>query len=156
MLCWVLPLFAFAVFTAQAPKYAGPLPPKADIPYLKHANNLVETETVEFKEEKSNNDILYTAPGETSTAKTPLALPVFLIKTEKLNPERLLMYRLEPKNGRREITLSEKKNAKVIHVLVTHLTPEGLVRLDVADDLDSGQYVLSMEGTDRGFCFEID
>ena len=33
-------------------KYAGPRPPKADLPYLKHAGNLIPTEATEAKEEK--------------------------------------------------------------------------------------------------------
>jgi hypothetical protein len=151
---WILPLFVLAL-AAQGPKYTGPLPSKADRPYIKHVNNLVETEAVEFKEAKTASDIIYTTPGESSPAKTPLALPVFLIKAEKLSPERLQMYRLEAKQGHREMTLSGRK-ATVIHVTVTRSTADGLFRLDVADDLESGQYVLSLEGTNRGFCFEID
>ncbi len=65
---WILPLLALAAAAAQAPSYTGPVPPKADVPYLKHAGNIVETEAVEFKEEKSKDDVLYSAPGEVSTA----------------------------------------------------------------------------------------
>lgn len=112
--------------------------------------------TEAVKEEKRNDYVLYTAPGESSPAKTPLALPIFLLKAEKLNPESLPMYRLEPKEGRREITLAGKKNAGAIHVLVTRLTTNGLFRLEVTDGLDSGQYFLSLNGTNRGFCFTIE
>jgi hypothetical protein len=153
---WILPLLAIAAVIAQAPKYTGPVPPKPDLPYLKHANNLVETEVVVLKEEKSKDDTLYTAPGEASPAKTPLALPVFVLQAAKVNPERLQMYRLESKEGHREITQSGKKKAAVIHVLVSRLTADGLFRLEVADDLESGQYVLSLDGTDRAFCFAIE
>jgi hypothetical protein len=153
---WILPFLALSIAGAQAPKYTGPIPPKADLPYLKHANNLLETESVEFKEDKGKDDVVYTASGENSTAKTPLALPILLIKSEKLNPARLQMYRLESKEGHREITLSGKKKADVIHVLVTRLTADGLFRLEVADGLESGEYVLSWEGTNQGFCFQIE
>ena len=156
MIRWILPLVTLAASAAQTPKYTGPVPPQSDFPYLKHADNLVETEAVEFKEEKTKDDVLYSAPGESSPAKTPLALPVFLIKADKLNPERLQMYRLDSKDGHREITLSGEKKAGVIHVLVRRLTADGLYRLDVTDDLDSGQYVLSLSGTDQGFCFTIE
>jgi hypothetical protein len=151
-----LPLVALAAGAAQTPKYTGPVPPKADLPYLKHAGNLVELEAVEFKEEKTKDDVRYTAPGESSSAKTPLALPVFLIKFEKLNPVSLSIYRLESKDGHREITLSGEKRAAVIHVVVTRLTADGLYRMDVSDDLESGQFVLSLSGTNRGFCFAIE
>jgi hypothetical protein len=153
---WILPLLALAAAAAQAPSYTGPVPPKTDVPYLKHAGNIVETEAVEFKEEKSKDDVLYTAPGEASPAKTPLALPMLLIKADKVNPQRLQMYRLEAKDGHREITASGKKKADVIHVLVTRLTSDGVFRMEVADGLESGQYVLSLEGTNQGFCFTIE
>jgi hypothetical protein len=152
----MLPLIALSIAAAQAPKYNGPVPPKADLPYLKHAANLSPTESIEFKEDKGKDDIVYTAAGEKSSAKTPLALPIFLIKAEKLNPERLLMYRLESKEGHRQITASGKKRADVIHVIVTRLTADGLFRLEVSDGLESGEYVLSLEGTNQGFCFQID
>ena len=152
----VLPFLAFAIAAAQAPKYTGPVPPKPDLPYLKHASNLLATEPVEFKEDKGKDDVLYTTPGERSPAKTPLALPVFLLKSEKLNPGRLQVYRLESKEGRRQITLSGKKNADVIHLLVTRVTADGLFRLEVNDGLESGEYVLSLDGTNQGFCFQID
>ncbi len=82
---------------------------------------------------------------------------MLLIKADKVNPQRLQMYRLEVKDGHREITASGKKRADVIHVLeVTRLTSDGVFRMEVADDLDSGQYVLSLEGTNQGFCFTIE
>ena len=37
--------------TLLAQKYNGPTPAKADVPYLIHADSLVETETVDAKEE---------------------------------------------------------------------------------------------------------
>ncbi len=156
MIRWILPLLALAAASAHAQKYSGPVPAKSDVPYLKHVNNLVETEAVEFKEVHSKDDVLYTAAGESSPAKTPLALPVLLIKADKLNPAGLQMYRLEQKEGHREISLSGKKKAELIHVLVTRLTADGLFRIEVADGLENGQYVLSLDGTNRGFCFEID
>lgn len=150
---WILPLFVLGV-AAQTPKYAGPMPVKADVPYLKHAENLVETEAVEIKEEKQTADALYTIAGESSPSKTPLPLPIFLFKAEKLDPLKLQMYRLTPAEGHRQITASGKKSADPIHVSVTRVTP-GLFRLEVSDALDSGEYMLSVEGTNRAFCFAI-
>jgi hypothetical protein len=152
----ILYLLALSVAAAQTPQYTGPVPPKADIPYIRHADHLVETEAMQFKEAPSKDDVVYTAPGESSPSKTPLALPVFLLKAGAFDPQRLQMYRLESKQGNRQITLSGKKRADIIHVLVTRLTPDGLFRLEVADGLESGEYVLSLEGSNQGFCFQVE
>ncbi|MCC7157461.1 MAG: hypothetical protein IT161_22975, partial [Bryobacterales bacterium] len=69
-----------------AQKYQGPAPPKPDIPYLLHASNLVETEVGEAQESKMKDDLLYTVRGATSTARTPLAEPIFIVDAQKLFP----------------------------------------------------------------------
>ena len=75
--------FSLVLFIAgialSAEKYTGPRPPKPDVPYLLHANNLVETETAEAKEESRKDDIIYVISGTTSPVKTPLAGPIFLL-----------------------------------------------------------------------------
>lgn len=155
MILRVLPLFALALAAAQAPKYNGPVPPQPDLPYLKHASNLVATEPVEIKEEKDKTDSLFTIAGEASSAKTPLGLPVLLLKAEKLDPLKLVMFRLTVKDGRREITASGKKTADPIRVVVTRVS-DGLFRLEVYDSLENGEYMLAADGSNQAFCFEID
>jgi hypothetical protein len=152
---WILPLMTFAAAIAQAPKYSGPVPPSADLPYLKHASNLLPAEAVEVKEEKRNGDTVYVIAGESSPSKTPLGLPVLLVKSEKLDPLKLQMYRLQATDGHREISASGKKNADPIHVIVTRVAA-GVFRLEVGDSLENGEYMLSMEGTNQAFCFAID
>ena len=49
-----------------ADKYDGPRPPKPDLVYLVHADNLVPTEAAEAKEESG----VYTMPGATSPARS--------------------------------------------------------------------------------------
>ena len=78
MLSRILPLLLAAVFAASAQKYDGPRPPKADLPYLKHASDLLPTEPGQAREQKQKNDILYTVEGAASSAKTPLASPIFI------------------------------------------------------------------------------
>ena len=86
----ILPLVLAVALTAAAQqKYSGPRPSKPDLPYLKHAENLVPTEPGTATEEKKKDDILYVIAGAASTAKTPLASPIFLIEVDKLNPDRL-------------------------------------------------------------------
>jgi hypothetical protein len=151
----VLPLLLAALFAAHAQKYTGPPPAKADLPYIQHATNLIPTEPVDAKEQKSGTDTLWTIDGANSPAKTPLALPIFVIKADKLNPASLQMYRLESKEGHRELTASSKKSAEPIHVQVTRLSGDNLYQLDVYNSLDAGEYALLAEGSLRMFCFQV-
>jgi len=148
-------LLVAAISTASAQKYTGPPPPKPDLPYIQHATNLIATEPVEAKEQKSKDDTLYTIEGENSPSKTPLALPIFIIRADKLNPAGLQMYRLESKDGHRELTASAKKNAEPIHVQITRLSGENLYKLDVYNSLDAGEYALVTEGSKQMFCFQV-
>jgi hypothetical protein len=148
-------LVAFAaVLTATAQKYAGPRPPKADLPYLKHAENLIPTEAVEAKEEKKKDDTLYVIDGANSSVKTPLASPVFLMQAAKLAPERLQLFKLDSKNGRREILFAPKHPPKAIRVEVTRLGSD-LYRIEVNESLEPGEYSLSPEGSSQVFCFQV-
>lgn len=151
----ILPLLLAALAAANAQKYTGPAPPKSDLPYIQHATNLVATEPVEAKEQKAATDTVWTIDGANSPSKTPLALPIFVIKADKLNPSGLQMYRLESKDGHREVTASAKKNADPIHVQVTRLGGENLYQLDVYNSLDAGEYVLMLEGSRQMFCFQV-
>src|ERR1035441_11125523 len=76
----VLWLGLAAVFAATAQKYDGPRPPKPDVPYLKHGGDLIPTEAVMAKQEKKKDDTTYAIEGANSTAKTPLASPIFLMQ----------------------------------------------------------------------------
>jgi hypothetical protein len=138
--------------------YNGPRPPKADIPYLLHANNLVETESVEAKEEqtKKKDESTYAIAGDSSPVKTPMAEPIFLIETDKLNPERLELYRLDVKNGRREITISQKKRKgpRQFRVLVTRVA-DHLYKVEASESLENGEYSLSPSDSNHAFCFQV-
>jgi hypothetical protein len=149
----LLPLVAMAA--AHAQKYTGPPPPKPDLPYIQHATNLIPTEPVDAKEDKKLGDVIYTIDGANSSAKTPLAFPIFIIKADKLNPDNLQMYRLESKEGHRELTASAKKNAEPIHVQVTRIGGDNIYKLDVYNSLDAGEYALTVEGSNRMYCFQV-
>src|SRR5689334_17341943 len=151
----ILPLVVAAAFAASAQKYNGPVPPKPDLPYLKHADSLVPTEVVEAKEEKKKDEITYVIAGANSTAKTPLATPIFIFQSDKLVADRLGIYKLESKNGHREVTASPKKPLKAIRVVVSHLSGN-LYKIEVDESLEPGEYVLSPEGTNLiSFCFQV-
>ena len=146
---------AFA-FAAAAQKYAGPRPSKPDIPCLKHADNLIPTEIAEAKEEKGKkDDITYVIAGASSSARTPLASPIFLMVSEKVSAEKLQLFKLDVKNGHRELTVSPKRPGKAIRVEVTRLTPDGLYRIEVNESLEPGEYSLSPSDSNQAFCFQV-
>ena len=130
-------LLFLSCLPAAAQNYSGPRPPKPDLPYLKHAENLVPTEATEAKEEKGKkDDIIYVVAGPESAAKTPLASPIFLLQAAKLAPDRLQLFKLESKNGRREIVFAPKKQPKPIRMEVTKISSDRLYRIEVSDSLD--------------------
>ena len=147
-----------AVPAAFAQKYAGPRPPKPDLPYLLHADNLVPTEASEAKEQTRKDDITYVISGPASSARTPLASPIFLIQAEKLQPERLQLYKLEVKEGQREITFSKKKKrdaSRPLRLTVDKLTSDNLYRIEADETLEEGEYSLTPEGSNQVFCFQV-
>ena len=139
-----------AGLAAWSADYTGPKPPKPDTLYLVHADNLIPTEAAEAKQEKDT----YSVQGATSSAKTPLAEPIFLLQSDKLSPETLELYRFEVKGGKRELTINKRRGARALHLSVTKLD-RGLYRVEAAEPLENGEYGLSPNGSNRVFCFQI-
>jgi hypothetical protein len=140
-------------------KYKGPRPTEPDMPYLLHASTLVPTEKGEAKEESRKDDaIAYLVPGAESPVKTPLASPIFLMQMEKITPEQLQVYRVEPgKGGQREVVFSKRRqqnNPRSFRLSIARL--EGnLYRLEVVESLPNGEYCLTPEGSNQVFCFQV-
>ena len=136
--------------------YDGPRPPKPDIPYLLHASKLVQTEVVEAKQEDDKDETTFAIAGASSSAKTPLAEPIFLLLSDKMSPERLELYRLDVKNGRREVTINQKKRRgpQPLRMSITRVA-DRLYRLEAAETLENGQYSLSPNDSNQAFCFEV-
>ena len=156
-------LLALMALLAQAPLYGQPSlssvppePPKADVPYLIHANKLVETEQAQAVEQSSKKEQTYHVPGATSGVRTPMAGPEFLLKVENLDPDRLQLYRFESRNGRREILIRKKKKivAKAYYTSTTRVSP-GILRIRVDQFLENGEYCLTPSGSDAVFCFTV-
>jgi hypothetical protein len=150
----ILLLSSAAMLAAFGQKYDGPRPPKPDLPYIKHADHLVATEAVTSKAEKKNIETVYTMEGASSSARTPLPLPVFLVLADKLMPERFGLYRLEVKDGHREVSFTANKEPQAIRIEVKRLDGK-LYWIEVGDSLDPGEYALSPEGTNQAFCFQV-
>src|SRR5947209_2722657 len=139
-------LLSFELLAQQ--KYTGPKPDKPDVPFLMHADSLVATEVGEAQEQQGKKDeVTYMIPGANSSAKTPLASPVFLIHAEKIDPQHLQLFRLESKNGHREITFRKKgrNNSPALQLTVSHLDGN-LYQVEAVDSLPNGEYSLTPEG----------
>ena len=155
ILLLILPLVA--VLAAQPKKYDGPRPPKPDVPYLVLADKLVSTEVIEAKEETRKDETNYSIPGASSTARTPLAEPIFILQTAKLSPDELQCYRLEVRNGNRQVGFNKKKrrdSSRPLRFLVTKLD-DNLYKLEANQELENGEYSLSPNGSNQVFCFQI-
>ena len=157
MVTRILPLILAFAAMGFAQKYDGPRPEKSDLPYLKHGDNLVATEPSDAKEEKRKEDTLYVMERPNCGARTPLPSPILLFQADKIQPEKLALYKLEVKNGRREILFSPKKkqSAMPIRIEVNRLSSDNLYKIEVEDSLSNGEYALSPEGSNQVFCFEV-
>lgn len=157
VLALLVTALGFALSSTGAEKYTGPKPPKADIPYLMHADTLIETEAVEAREETRKDATIAVVPGAAARAKTPLAEPIFIIRTEKLSAEKLSAFKMDVKNGNREVVISQKKQrnaAKPIYLNATRLA-DNLWKVEVDQSLENGQYTLSPNGSNQTFSFEV-
>jgi hypothetical protein len=146
-------LLTIPLVVLAAEKYDGPRPPKPDVAYLVHADNLIPTEALEAKDDGG----LYTVPGASSTARTPLAEPIFLIQSDKILPERLELYRWEVKGGRRELATGKGKrrgSAHPLHLSVNKVDGR-LYRVEASEPLENGEYSLSPNDSNQVFCFEV-
>ena len=139
-----------------AQKYSGPRPAKPDLPYLVHADTLVETAMSEAKEEKRKDDMAYIVAGASSSAKTPLAAPAFIFQADQIPAEKIQLYRFDVKNGHREVFFSHKGkgSARARRLNVTPLGG-GLFKIDVDESLENGEYGLTPEGSNQVFCFQV-
>ena len=145
-------LFGFLLLVtlaSGADDYTGPRPPKSDVPYLVHGSNLIPTEATQAQQE-GKNDSTFSVEGPASSAKTPLAEPIFLLRSEKIKADSLELYRFDVKGNRRQLTLSKKRSDKTgpFHLQVTKLDKD-LYRVEADEALENGEYSLSPNGLER-------
>lgn len=144
-----------AATAAAAEKYSGPRPSKPDVPYILHADKLVETEVNQASQGSEKKSTVYTVPGATSPARTPLPEPIFIFQSNKLNSDRLSLYKMTVKNGARVLSLPErggKNGPRAIYLMVKPLE-SGLFKVETNEFIDDGEYCLSPDGSNEVFCF---
>ncbi len=154
--CVFAMLLACAMFLPAQERYKGPRPPKPDVPYLVHADNLIETDVAQAREEQKKDDSVFIVPGPAASAKTPVAEPIFLFQSDKISPDSLELYAMEVKNGNRQVVVSKKrKNSSKQHRLMVTKLDDKLYRIEVNEGLglENGEYSISPQGTNEVFCF---
>lgn len=158
MLKYLLPFAWCGICFAQS-KYDGPRPPKKDMIYIVHADNLIPTETGDATQEGKKSDPVYTFPGASSPARTPLAEPIFILDSENITPDSIELYKMDVRSGHREVKVSggsRHGGTKALRLSVTKLD-RGLYKIEAAETLDPGEYSLSPNKGDTNlvFCFEV-
>lgn len=139
-------------------KYTGPRPPKPDVPFLVHAGKLVETESNTAAESQGKDGTVYTVSGATSPARTPMPEPIMIFQSDKINPDRLSLYKMEVKGGSRSLVIppagkrGKKDAVRPLFLMVTPLAPS-LFKVEVNEVIGDGEYCLSPEGSNQVFCF---
>jgi hypothetical protein len=136
-------------------RYDGPPPPKKDLPYLVQTGNLVETETGTAQPRDDGNQVTYVIPGANSPVKTPLSIPSIVIDVSKADLQSLQLFRLESKDGHREIVFPKRGKAPRPIPMVTTRLGGSLFKLEAADDLPKGEYSLTPQGSNAVFCFAV-
>lgn len=147
---------AVAVTATAQKKYTGPRPAKPDVPFLLIIDKLIEVESAMAQESSAKNSTTYTVSGESSNVRSPVPEPVFLFQAEKLNPERLSLFRMNPAGGKRSLTIPTGKKPKNAPVPVYFLTTPldgGLFRIEVNEYIPPGEYCFSPDGSNQVFCF---
>ncbi len=150
-------VIALALPATAQKKYTGPRPPKPDVPFLQHGRQLIEVEKSEARENQGKSDVNYSVPGASSPTKTPVPEPIFLFESDKINPERLSLFRMEMKGGERTLSLPadpkrRRDKDRPIFILVTPVENR-LFKVEVNEALENGEYCLSPEGANTVFCF---
>ncbi len=151
----VLPL-SLAIGARAQEKYSGPRPPKKDMPYLLEAEKLIPMEVQQASQSNSKEGQIFSVPGTTSTARTPLPEPIFLLLADKITPDQLGLYRFEVKDGRREVLIGKHRTDEdeILRLTIRPLDA-GLFRIEASEMLDPGEYSLSPQGVNTAFCFTV-
>jgi hypothetical protein len=153
----LLPLLLLAGVLLRADEPSFPTPPKTDLPYLLQASQLVPTDAGEAQEQpagKKKDETTYTLPGEHAKARTPLTSPIFLLKQDSLDVQRLEVYGFEVKDGHREVTFSKRKAVQAFTLTIKKVD-EGLYRMEVNESLTPGEYAITPSGSNQVFCFAV-
>jgi hypothetical protein len=151
----LLTLSCSALLLPAQGKYDGPRPEKADLPYILHARTLIETEPLQATQSEERRMTVYTVAGATSPARTPVPEPIFIFRSERINADRLSLYKMDVERGNRLIKFPErpgKNSPKPVFLMITPLE-KSLFKVEVNEPIPDGEYCLTPDGENTVFCF---
>jgi hypothetical protein len=78
------------------------------------------------------------------------------VQADKLIPEKLELFKLEVKNGHREVRITARRPAS-IRLEATRYAADTLWKIEVDESLEPGEYALSQadDQSNRAFCFRV-
>ena len=133
-----------------------PRPLKSDVPFLLHANSLIETESNVASEHNTKKTLSYRVANPSSGVNTPMARPEFVILVNHLSPYHLKLYGFESKPEHREILLrKKKKNVAQPYFLSIDQLDTTVFHIRVDDVLENGEYCLTPDNSNKVFCFAV-
>ncbi|MEP6963633.1 MAG: hypothetical protein ABI995_16250, partial [Acidobacteriota bacterium] len=110
----------------------------------------------EAHQDTKKSESTFWIEGPSSTTRTPLAEPIFIIRTVKINPDKLELYKFNVSKTRRELTIKERpgKNDRPLYLTVTKLGKD-LYKVEASEVLANGEYSLSPAGSNQVFAFQV-
>ena len=117
---------------------------------------MVQTEVASSDPQDTPEGTRYSLSGETSLARTPLALPIFMLDAVEIKPEKIRLMRLTAKAGHRETMAPRTPNPDDPPILLTVTNlGGGLYKFEVVNEIENGEYALNVAGTNKFFCFTV-
>lgn len=133
-----------------------PAPEEADLPYIVQVGSLIPTDRAQATEEDDGKFFRAWLEGTAASAKTPLAGPEFLFRSESIAPSALRLYRFEVVKGRREVVLRKKKKVLARPYLISaYAEGDNVFRIRTDESLPRGEYGMSPDGSNVVFCFAV-
>jgi hypothetical protein len=96
---WVCTLLSCASAAFAADKYDGPRPPKKDILYLAHADNLIPTDALDATEDRKKDDVIASVPWHFVDGPYAAVGADFHHRDRQTSARGLELYKLDVKNG---------------------------------------------------------
>jgi hypothetical protein len=143
------------VVAAAQEKYSGPPLPKKDFAYLVRGDSLVEMEFAIAEPRDDNDRVTFVIAGAGSLVKTNDVAPAIVIDVSKLPTDLLQLYRVESRDGHREISIPKRGRRPQPVPMITTKLGGNLVSLKPVEDLTSGEYSLTPQGSNAVFCFTV-
>jgi hypothetical protein len=142
--------------TAEVQSSPAPVTSGAKVVLLENSD-FRDLEVQEYKSQDiGDGAVLYSFPGDASPVRAGSKTPVFLLLAdgESASAENLELSRLQVGKGVRELASARNRSASSIPTTVTQVSAT-VRKVTVREPLPTGEYVVLLENSHRGFLFTI-